>query len=76
MLDDGRKVIRELFRKLLLEELAKVRKLFGEESWRTGCYEEAARLFEEITASDDYVEFLTLPAYDWLTRDSRESVAA
>ena len=76
VLDDGRKVTRELFRKLLPEELAKVRKLLGEESWRTGCYEEAARLFEEITASDDYVEFLTLPAYDWLTRDSRESVAA
>jgi len=76
VLDDGRKVTSELFRKLLPEELAKVRKLLGEESWRAGRYEEAARLFEEITASDDYVEFLTLPAYDRLPSDLRESVAA
>jgi malate synthase len=76
VLDDGRKVTKELFRKLLPEELDKVRTLLGEESWRSGRYEEAARLFEEITASDDYTEFLTLPAYDWLTRDLRESVAA
>ena len=76
VLDDGRKVTRELFRKLLPEELAKVRTLLGEESWRAGRYEEAARLFEEITASDDYAEFFTLPAYDRLTRDLRESVTA
>ena len=76
VLDDGCKVTKELFRKLLPEELAKIRTLLGEESWRAGRYEDAARLFEKITASDDYVEFLTLPAYDWLTRDLRESVAA
>ena len=76
VLDDGCKVTKELFRKLLPEELAKIRTLLGEESWRAGRYEDAARLFENITASDDYVEFLTLPAYDWLTRDLRESVAA
>jgi malate synthase len=76
VLDDGRKVTEELFRKLLPEEVAKVRTLLGEEAWKAGRYEEAARLFEEITTSDDYVEFLTLPGYDWLTRDLRESVAA
>jgi hypothetical protein len=27
----------------------------------SGRYEDAARLFEEITTSDDYVEILTLP---------------
>jgi malate synthase len=29
-----------------------------------GKYEEGARLFEKITTDDNYVEFLTLPAYD------------
>jgi len=76
VLTDGRKVTKELFRTLLPEELAKVRTLLGEEAWKAGRYEEAARLFEQITTSDDYVEFLTLPAYDWFTRDLRESVAA
>jgi hypothetical protein len=28
-----------------------------------GRYDEAANLFERLTADDQYVEFLTLPAY-------------
>jgi malate synthase len=59
VLDDGRKVTVDLFRKLLAEELAKVKASFSE-----GKYDEAAQLFEKLTADDRYVEFLTLPAYD------------
>jgi malate synthase len=76
VLDDGRKVTADLFRKLLPEELAKVRTLLGEEAWKAGKYEEAAKLFEQITTSNDYVEFLTLPGYEWLTRDLKMPVAA
>ena len=61
-LDDGRKVTVDLFRKLLAEELPKVRSHLGETAWNEGKYEEGARLFDEITTGD-YVEFLTLPAY-------------
>jgi malate synthase len=74
VLEDGRKVTRELIRKLLPEELAKVRTLLGESGWSVGRYEDAATLFEQITLSDDYVEFLTLPGYAWLTRGLREPV--
>jgi len=63
VLDDGRKVSVELFRALLKEELPKVREYLGEEGWKTGRYEEAAKLFDQITTGD-YVEFLTLPAYE------------
>ena len=63
VLDDGRKVSVELFRALLKEELPKVREYLGEEGWKAGRYEEAAKLFDRITTGD-YVEFLTLPAYD------------
>lgn len=63
VLEDGRKVTVELFRSLLAEELPKVRTYLGEEGWKAGKYEEAARLFDRLTAGD-YVEFLTLPAYD------------
>ncbi len=62
-LADGRKVTVELFRRLLAEELPKVKSYLGEEAYAAGRYEEAARLFEKITADDNYVEFLTLPAY-------------
>jgi malate synthase len=58
VLDDGRKVTRDLFTRLLGEELAKVKADAG-----GGKYDEAARLFEAITTDDQYVEFLTLPAY-------------
>jgi malate synthase len=63
VLADGRKVTVELFRELLAEELPKVRVHLGEPAWRSGKYEEAARLFDTITTGD-YVDFLTLPAYD------------
>ena len=75
-LEDGRKVTRELIRKLLPEELAKVRTLLGETGWSAGRHEDAARLFEQITLGDDYVEFLTLPGYELLTRTLREPVTA
>ena len=58
VLEDGRKVSVDLFRKLLAEELAKVKSMGGE-----GGYDEAAKLFDRLTADERYVEFLTLPAY-------------
>jgi malate synthase len=74
VLEDGRKVTRELIRKLVPEELARVKALLGAEGWAAGRYEDAAILFEEITTRDDYVEFLTLPGYERLTRTLRELV--
>ena len=76
VLEDGRKVTGDIIRKLLPEELAKARAQLGEETWKLGRYQEAAGLFETITTSDEYVEFLTLPGYQWLTRNPREPVAA
>jgi malate synthase len=63
VLEDGRKVNVELFRKLLPEELHKVRELLGN-AYDDGRYEEAAELFDRITTAEEFVEFLTLPAYD------------
>jgi malate synthase len=64
VLDDGRKVSRELFQQLVPQELAKVREILGEKGYAAGKYEEGAKMFEELTLSDDFAEFLTLPAYD------------
>ena len=76
VLEDGRKVTRELVHKLLPEELARVKALLGDEGWRAGRYEDAATLFEELTTRYEYVEFLTLSGYERLTRSVREPVAA
>ncbi len=65
-LDDGRKVTKELFQALLAEELPKVKTYLGEAGWKAGKYEAGAKLFEKITTDDRYVEFLTLPAYDFV----------
>ena len=62
-LADGRKVTVELFHELLAEELPKVKTYLGDAAYQAGKYEEGAKLFERITAGD-YVEFLTLPAYE------------
>jgi malate synthase len=58
VLDDGRKVTPSLFKKLLDEELQKVKDAGAE-----GKLDEGARLFERLTTDDQYVEFITLPAY-------------
>jgi malate synthase len=76
VLDDGRKVTRDMFRNMLPEELARVRRELGEEAWKAGRYEEASKLFDEITTSDDYVEFLTLPGYEQLAKVVNKGIEA
>jgi malate synthase len=60
VLDDGRKVTSDLFRRVLDEELAKVKRSEGDK------FNTARELFATITTDDEFVEFLTLPGYDKL----------
>ncbi|MDE3011359.1 MAG: malate synthase A [Pseudomonadota bacterium] len=64
VLEDGRKVSLELFRNLLPQELEAVRLEIGEARWAAGDYAAAAAMLDQLTAADDFVEFLTLPAYE------------
>jgi malate synthase len=64
VLDDGRKVTKPLVRRLLVEELEPIQARSADSGAK---YEDAARLFEELTTSDEYTEFLTLPAYEMIT---------
>ena len=66
MLTDGRKVTKELFRRVLDEELGKIKRGFGEERYAKGKYETARELFHALTTEDTFVEFLTLPGYERL----------
>jgi malate synthase len=59
-LDDGRPLTRELYATLRDEELAKVARPPGNR------LDEATTLVDGLVLRDDFVEFLTLPAYDLL----------
>jgi malate synthase len=63
VLDDGRKVTIELCKTLIAEELPKVKSHLGDVAWAAGKFEDGAKLFEKLIAGE-YLEFLTLPAYD------------
>lgn len=64
VLDDGRKVTQELFAQFHAEVVADLKAKLG--AGFTKQYEDAARMFAELTSSDDFVEFLTLPGYDYI----------
>ncbi len=48
------------------EDLERIRAGVGEDGFAAGRYEEAAELFREVALAEEFVEFLTLPAYERL----------
>jgi len=60
-LDDGRKVTAELVRALAQQELEKVKQAVDGEA---APYERAAQIFEQMSTSEQFTEFLTLPLYE------------
>jgi malate synthase len=66
VLNDGRKVTKELFRALLEEELEKIKNGIGLDRFDKSKYGVARELFDWITTNDAFVEFLTLAGYDKL----------
>ena len=62
-LSNGKAVTKALFRQMLAEELEVVKQELGDARYDGGRFEEAARLMEQITTSDDLIDFLTLPGY-------------
>ncbi|MBA2536284.1 MAG: malate synthase A [Actinobacteria bacterium] len=67
-LSDGRAVTADLVRWAEDEELERIRSEVGNDEWfyAEGRPEESRRLFEQVALSEDFVEFLTLPAYEKL----------
>ena len=60
LLDDGRKVTADMVRAMIPEELAKVKTVAG----NGPTYDRAAQIFEQMSTSADFAEFLTLPLYE------------
>jgi malate synthase len=74
VLDDGRPITAELVRTLAVEELEKIRSEIGDDEWfeTQGRPDLSRSLFERVALSgDEFVEFLTLPAYDELLKLER-----
>ena len=65
-LEDGRTVTRELVADILEEETERIHSEVGDEVWEEGRPRETREIFERISLSDDFPEFLTLVAYDYL----------
>jgi len=62
-LADGRPLTLDLFGQLLEEEMDAIRGEVGDERFKSGHFQLAMQLFDEMIRADDFAEFLTLPAY-------------
>jgi malate synthase len=65
-LEDGRKVTADLVRDVLDEETAKIHEAVGDETWQAGRPAETREIFERVALAPDLIEFLTIPAYEYL----------
>jgi malate synthase len=66
-LAEGQTVTAELVRQAATEELDKIRRQVGDEFFYSKGQPQLSReLFERVALSDDFIDFLTLPAYEYL----------
>jgi len=65
-LADGREVTPDLFMGVMADEMAMVRSALGADAYRKGRFDEAEKLFSEMSLAPKFEEFLTLAAYPLL----------
>jgi malate synthase len=63
---DGRNVTENFVRGAIAEQLQALREKIGPERFHRGHFKEAAQILERLIVNQDFVEFLTLPAYERL----------
>ncbi|MFE3068142.1 malate synthase A [Streptomyces sp. NPDC059247] len=64
--ENGEPATPELARRVAAEELAAIRAEIGEEAFAAGRWQQAHDLLLRVSLDTDYVDFLTLPAYEQL----------
>jgi malate synthase len=62
----GRKITVDLTRQLIAEELEKIKAGYGPQAFAKRDFARAAELFDTLTSSPEFTEFLTLPGYGYL----------
>lgn len=65
-LDDGQPITKDLVKQILADELEKIKTSVGEENFSAGKYSLAGEIFQKIATNDEFVDFLTLPAYEFI----------
>ena len=65
-LSNGKKITVELFREFMGEEMDVIKSEVGEERFDSGRFDEAAKIMDRFTTSEELVDFLTVPAYEYL----------
>ena len=65
-LEDGRTVTATFVRTIIDEELRSIEDEIGTSAFIDLPFDEARRVFESVSLADEFIEFLTLPAYDLL----------
>ena len=63
-LDDGRTIDRAMFDAVQDDVMAGIREELGGDAYAASRFDDAAALFAEMSTSEEFSEFLTLPAYD------------
>jgi malate synthase len=66
ILDDGRTISMELYNSLLKDEMNNLQAQLGDELFQSGKFELAINLFTDMVQKDEFDEFLTLPAYQYI----------
>jgi malate synthase len=66
-LDDGRALTPQLVNKMIPTVLHNIEEMVGHEQFKNGKYALAGNLFQQIISDDTYTEFMTLPAYEYLS---------
>jgi len=65
-LDNGQRVNRELFQRIFEEECDGIRRQLGEERYQSGHFDKAAEILIKLCTDEEFPEFLTLEAYEYL----------
>ena len=55
-------------KKIVKEEMVQIKKEVGEQKFEKGNYEQAAKMFEEMSIANQFEDFLTVPAYNEIIR--------
>jgi malate synthase len=66
-LDDGRPVEEALVGDVITEEMAKLKQVIGADRYGAGHFKDAVGLFLEVATPPEFIDFLTLPAYQRVT---------
>lgn len=61
-LSDGTPITQAMYQRIRNEELTRLKREYGESH-----FDQAAQIMDELVLTEDFIEFLTLPAYAYLT---------